>query len=584
MAEKMLNTRIALKYDTYANWTLDNETTLANKTGANFVLLKGEIGICEIPSGNANATTAPTVLFKVGDGTSPFKSLKWASALAADVHNWAKASEVKRDGKKLVFVGGIVNADGTRSNLEVPFDYVTLAEVKEITDDLTTRIANVEAKFSGDASVEGQISALGDRLDTVEGVIETLNGDAETAGSIAKAVADSAAVTKTAYEAYADQAEADALASAKAYVDGEGGVKQGLAAHLADKENPHEVTKAQVGLGNVDNKSVADIKTEFTGAVAEDNDKFVTGGAVHAAVTAAQAAAEQKVTDLTNGQVATNAQKIAENTQAIADEATARDAADKEIINRFAATESRVNAFFDGAAEDSEGLNDALDKLVDIQNYLNGEGSGADGLMGQVSANAQAIEDLDGRMDEAEEAINEHAADFAAYQETITNALAGKQDVIPENTYDAYGAAEAVKTYVDSDFKNAVESYADGKANEVAQAASTALSGAVETLNAKDAELQGAIDTKVSATEFTSWKGTHETDHAKSATAITEEITNAVAAETSARETAISSVNTKIGTVEGNVTDLTGRVAAIEADYLTAADVLILNCGDSEVE
>ncbi len=55
-------------------------------------------------------------------------------------------------------------------------------------------------------------------------------------------------------------------------------------------------TKAQVGLGNVDNKSVNTIKTEFTGTVAKDNTGFVTGGAVHTAITAL----ETRIGNLTN--------------------------------------------------------------------------------------------------------------------------------------------------------------------------------------------------------------------------------------------------------------------------------------------
>ena len=53
-------------------------------------------------------------------------------------------------------------------------------------------------------------------------------------------------------------------------------------AHKADHDNPHEVTKEQVGLGNVDNKSAATIKTEFTGAIAEGNTGFVLGADVYA--------------------------------------------------------------------------------------------------------------------------------------------------------------------------------------------------------------------------------------------------------------------------------------------------------------
>ena len=50
--------------------------------------------------------------------------------------------------------------------------------------------------------------------------------------------------------------------------------------HIANTSNPHSVTKAQVGLGNVENKSVATIKSELTGAIAVDNFNFVTGNSV----------------------------------------------------------------------------------------------------------------------------------------------------------------------------------------------------------------------------------------------------------------------------------------------------------------
>lgn len=81
MAEKTLKTRIQLKYDTLANW---------NAVASTFVPKKGEICFVEVPTGDSNATTAPTVLFKVGDGTTAWGSLKWGSALAADVYAWAK--------------------------------------------------------------------------------------------------------------------------------------------------------------------------------------------------------------------------------------------------------------------------------------------------------------------------------------------------------------------------------------------------------------------------------------------------------------------------------------------------------------
>lgn len=85
MAEttKTLKTRIQLKYDTLANW---------NAVADTFVPNKGEVCFVEIPTGDNTATTAPTVLFKVGDGATTWGALKWGSALAADVYAWAKAA------------------------------------------------------------------------------------------------------------------------------------------------------------------------------------------------------------------------------------------------------------------------------------------------------------------------------------------------------------------------------------------------------------------------------------------------------------------------------------------------------------
>lgn len=82
MATTTLNTRIALKYDTLANWN-----------ASEFILKKGEVAICSLATGEtAEQSTPPAVLLKVGDGTHKFSELPWASGLAADVYGWAKAA------------------------------------------------------------------------------------------------------------------------------------------------------------------------------------------------------------------------------------------------------------------------------------------------------------------------------------------------------------------------------------------------------------------------------------------------------------------------------------------------------------
>lgn len=81
MATTTLNTRIQLKYDTYENWTTNNP-----------VLLAGEVAVTTVQSAQAPVSQVPAILFKVGDGTNNFNTLNWASAIAADVYPWAKAS------------------------------------------------------------------------------------------------------------------------------------------------------------------------------------------------------------------------------------------------------------------------------------------------------------------------------------------------------------------------------------------------------------------------------------------------------------------------------------------------------------
>ena len=84
MASKTLKTRIKLKYDTLTNWQGD---------GAEVVLLKGEVAVCEVPTGGSlEQVTPPAILFKVGDGVKTFAQLPWVSGLAADVYAWAKAA------------------------------------------------------------------------------------------------------------------------------------------------------------------------------------------------------------------------------------------------------------------------------------------------------------------------------------------------------------------------------------------------------------------------------------------------------------------------------------------------------------
>lgn len=77
---KVFQTRIQLKYDTYANWSANNP-----------ILKAGEMAIATVAAGEREMTNLPNIVLKVGDGVSHYNDLKFVSALAADVHEWAKA-------------------------------------------------------------------------------------------------------------------------------------------------------------------------------------------------------------------------------------------------------------------------------------------------------------------------------------------------------------------------------------------------------------------------------------------------------------------------------------------------------------
>ena len=77
---KVFQTRIQLKYDTYKNWSTNNP-----------ILKAGEMAIATVDSGVQSMTNLPNIVLKVGDGTSHYNDLKFVSALAADVYDWAKA-------------------------------------------------------------------------------------------------------------------------------------------------------------------------------------------------------------------------------------------------------------------------------------------------------------------------------------------------------------------------------------------------------------------------------------------------------------------------------------------------------------
>ena len=106
MTNRTLNTRIKLRYASYAEWQ-----------ASTIKLLPGEVAVCYIGANNEEIkNTAPTVLFKVGDGEHTFKDLQWASARAADVYDWAKAENRPEYSKADVGLANVRNVEQYSKN------------------------------------------------------------------------------------------------------------------------------------------------------------------------------------------------------------------------------------------------------------------------------------------------------------------------------------------------------------------------------------------------------------------------------------------------------------------------------------
>lgn len=270
MADNTLNNiRLSLKYDTLTNWN-----------ASSLILNAGEVGIAVI-SGNKTLNgdiaqtpenTPPAIALKVGDGTHQFKNLPWLQAVAGDVYAWAKAANKPSYTATEIsglsdYISGQIKDTDTQYKIELDGTTVKLmSKNKGETDDkyvvassftlpaytLTSGSANGTVSFNGaDVAVTGLKSAA-----------YTESSAYATAAQGTKAESAVQSVTVGGVE----QNKVDGVVALPAYptVDSLGAATAAdLTAHIDNKSNPHGVTKAQIGLGNVTND--AQVKGLATG-------------------------------------------------------------------------------------------------------------------------------------------------------------------------------------------------------------------------------------------------------------------------------------------------------------------------------
>lgn len=157
----------------------------------------------------------------------------------------------------------------------------------------------------------------------------------------------------------------------------------------------------------------------------------------------------------------------------ITSEVSAREAADAALDERLTKTET----FF--VTAENETLDTALDTLVEIQNYIKGEGAAADQMVKDIAANADAIEAEKTRATGAEGALSERI------------------DVLEGIDHDAYKAAD---TALKGELTTAISAKADQTTvdalDSAYKSADSALSGRIATLETAIGE-SGSIATDI---------------------------------------------------------------------------------------
>lgn len=195
--ETIFNTRLKLKYDTYANWTAKNPK-----------LLEGEVAVVVVPAAAGAVVQEPAILFKVGDGSTLFNALGFTGGVAADVHDWAKAAnkpvyQANEIQGLADYISGKVQDTNTRYKItkvdetgrKYTLSYQELGgewtaqdtfEIPETVYTLVEGTANGTVKFNGaDVAVHG----LGSAAYKDEGAFDA-SGSAAQALADAKAYAD----------------------------------------------------------------------------------------------------------------------------------------------------------------------------------------------------------------------------------------------------------------------------------------------------------------------------------------------------------------------------------------------------------
>ena len=584
MAERTLNTRIKLRYASYAEWQ-----------NSSVQLLPGELAVCYIEANNSEIkNTAPTVLFKVGDGEHVFKDLKWSSARAADVYDWAKAESRPEYTKADVGLGLVRNVEGYAKT-----ETYSQAEVdKKIADIQGALQVDTNTTYEFDLTKENEITIyskekgaekvkVGTFAVNFETLVAEINGAKGRLDAIEAALPNKA--EKTDLNNYYTKGEADGkFLTDHQDISGKADVSY-VNAELAKKVNIEENTVVINGInGRLD--GVEGRATSLEGRMSTVEGKF-------------------------DGYY--TKEEIEGKGYAVASEV---EADIKEVNDKFAGyyTKEEADAAFMSEGEVDARINkiisdavdgDTLTSLTELVRYINEHG-------GEAAEMAKAIEALEGKLAGIDSTVAAYVTaaiealkigDYAKASDLAD--LAARVLVVEQKPAMGITSADISNwNSAEQDAIDAAKSYTDGQISTV-NGTISALDGRVAKvegdylkaadkeelsglINVEKGKVDGLINTTIPALD-NRVKALEEKpfdDYAKKSEveAVSGEVTKVdnrlkvvegdylKSSDRTELETLISGEKTR---AEGEELKLSNRIKNVEDNYLSSTDVIIWDCG-----
>lgn len=552
-----LNTRILLKYDTYANWTANNP-----------VLMQGEMAIATIPTG---ATTTPVmanlpnIVLKVGDGTSHYNDLKFVSALAADVHNWAKQAEKPTYGYSEItgledYIKNVASAEIQDTNTTY-----TIVPVNGSTYKFTLRSKELGGAWADAATID--LSEVGTRLSA----LETLVGSSSINDQITEAIGN--------LDAPEVAADAGEIISTVSQTDGRVSVSK----RALVKADIPTIDQAQVD-GLAASLAAKQDNLTFDGTYNATSNKAATvstvNSAIDAIVNSAAAPANQFATGFsqTAGKVSMNfARPVIDNVEGLTDRLAAIDeevakkqdalvfkTAYNAATNKVATEADVVNAIadlngamhFKGTVEELPEIDDSSYKAGDVilmgyDEYV------CDGTKWVMLGNETIYQTKD-----------QATKDHDAIQATMTSELAKKQDSLAfDGAYNAASNKVATVSTATAAARTAVDNI---NAETVSAGAGQILDSVTQTKGqvvVTTRDLVAADIPEIAQSKVTGLTKALEDAAAATAKALTDAEAYADTAAANAAASAVNAINVdKVGngttTVIGTISQTNGKIAA----------------------